>query len=124
MSKTVKGFDVRGQTRRSIRGDLSGNYEGVSWYVRSEANGLFYWTIGKMSGYDGPTLSDVLRTMKRAARVQKRIEEDHGELTPERLRLVDFLLKWERRALQGRLEITGPHGGDKGYFKVMVKDLA
>lgn len=121
MSKTVKGFSVRNQQRRSIRGELSGTYEGLDWFVRCDDVGLFWWTIGQLSGYAGPTLADVLRTMRRAVTSQKKLLAEYGEIDPEKLRALDFLTKWERRALQGRLEIKGPMGkGDKVYYKVRV----
>lgn len=124
MSKTVKGFNVRNQQRRRIRGDLSGDYEEFKWFMRSEGPGLFSWNIGKLAGYAGPELADALRAMKKAAIRQRRLQETFGEVDPEKLKVLDFLERWERRALQGRLEIVGPLGkGENSYYKVRVKDL-
>jgi hypothetical protein len=124
MSKTVKGFGVRNQARKRIRGHLNGTYNGQDWYLRCDDNELFWWTIGKMSGYAGPTIADALRAIKKASINQKTLEEEFGEVDEETLKVLDFLAKWERRALQGRLVIKGPMGkGEKRYYKVLVKDL-
>jgi hypothetical protein len=123
MSKTVKGFAVRNQQRRRIRGELSGDYDGLNWFVRCDDTELFWWTIGKLSGFSGPTLADALRSMKRAASTQKKLLAEFGEIDAEKLKVLNFLTKWERRALQGRLEIKGPMGkGDKTYYKVQIKE--
>ena len=120
----VKGFKVRNQQRKRIRGDLTGEYNDLKWFVRCESTGLFSWNIGKLSGYAGPELADVLRAMKKAAVQQKKLQEEFGELDAEKLRVLEFLERWERRALQGRMEITGPHGkGDKTYHKVRIKEF-
>ena len=124
MNKKVQGFGVKNQKRRRIRSDMSGEYEDLKWFMRSESVGLFSWSIGKLSGYAGPEIVDVLRAMKKAAVRQRKLQKEFGEVDAEKLKVLDFLERWERRALQGRLEITGPFGkGDKSYHKVRIKDL-
>jgi hypothetical protein len=102
-----------------MRSDLTGDYDGRQWIIRSEGGGLFWWSIGKMSGYAGPTLADVLRQMKRASRAQTQLEAEYGELPGNRIFDISRLLRWEHMAIQGRLKITGPHGkGDKEHYRI------
>lgn len=119
MAKTVKGFGVRGQDRKRLRSTLSGNYEGYDWFIRFEHNGVFSWNIGKMSGFDGPTVGDVLRSMRKAAKAQTSLQETYGDSIPDdALNQVRLLLRWERRALQGRLNISHHGKGDKAHYRV------
>ena len=121
MGKTVKGFGVRGQDRRKTRDDLSGEYEGHDWFVRSEHSDLFMWNIGEMSGYSGPTLGHVLRVMKKAAKAQDQLKDLYeGERLPkESLNALRLLNRWEQRVVSSRLTITGPHGkGAAAHFRV------
>lgn len=119
MPKCVTGFSVKGQHRTRIRGDIAGEFEGKKWLVRSERTGVFLWMIGLMTGYDGPTLRDVLRTMKKAAKAQDKLKEIYGSVPEDRLNILSRILRWEQRAVQGRLSITGPYGKDQdSYFKV------
>jgi len=121
MSKTVQGFGVRNQQRRKVRADLSGTFDDRQWIIRSEGGGLFWWHIGKMSGYAGPTLADVLRQMKKASKAQTKLEADYGELPADRVQSLDKLLKWEHKWTENRLKITGPHGAkDKEHYKVFI----
>lgn len=125
MAKTVKGFGVRGQERKRLRSELTGEYEGYKWFVRYEHLTTFWWTIGKMSGYGGPTVGDVLRDMRKAVKAQQKLEEVfNGRPIPdEAFNTLRMLNRWEQRALCGRLTITGPHGsGDKAHYR--VKELA
>lgn len=126
MAKTVQGFGVRSQDRKKIRGSLSGTYESYAWFIQFEHNGLFSWTIGKMRGYSGPAVGDVLRAMRKAARAQAQLEEVYqGQGIPEEaFNALRLLYRWERRATQGRLTITGPHGkGDKSHYRVAESGL-
>lgn len=121
MAKTVKGFGVRNQERRKLRSDLSGEFEGEAWLVRYEHAGVFWWCIGKMSGYAGPTVGDVLRTMRKAWRAQTQLQEIYGDqkIPDEVYNSLRLLTRWEQRLLKGRLTITGPHGkGDKQHYRV------
>ena len=125
MAKTVKGFGVRGQERKRLRNALSGTYEGYDWFVRFEHGGVFSWVIGKMSGYAGPAVADVLRAMKKAARAQAQLQEVFGDrgVPDEAYNNLRLLYKWERRALQGRLSITHHGKGDKAHFRISEKEL-
>ena len=120
MSKTVKGFAVRGQERTRLRDVLTGTYEGYEWFIRFENSGLFSWSIGKMSGYDGPTVGDVLRSMRKAARYQAQLEETFQgrEIPVNAYNNLRLLLRWERRAVQGRLDVTYHGKGDKSYYRI------
>jgi hypothetical protein len=121
MSKTVQGFGVRNQQRRKMRSDLTGAFETRQWIIRNEEGGLFWWNIGKMSGYAGPTLADVLRQMRKASRAQSKIEAEYGELPADRLQDLSKLLRWELMSVQGRLKVTGPHGkGEKEHYRVFI----
>lgn len=126
MAKTVQGFGVRSQERKKIRSALQGTYEGYDWFMQFESSGLFSWNIGKMRGYAGPTVGDVLRVMRKAARAQTALEEvyqDQG-IPAEAYNALRLLYRWERRATQGRLEITGPHGkGDKSHYRIRETSL-
>jgi hypothetical protein len=121
VAKTVQGFGVRSQGRKKIRSTLQGTFEGYEWFVQFEHSTLFSWTIGKMRGYAGPTVGDVLRVMRKAARAQAQLEEvyqDQG-IPDEAYNALRLLYRWERRATQGRLTITGPHGkGDKAHYRI------
>jgi len=121
VSKTVKGFGVRGQDRRKTRSELTGNFEEHAWFVRSEHRELFSWNIGKMSGYSGPTLGDVLRVMKKAARTQNQLQAVYGKgkIPDEAYNSLRLLFRWEQRVLTRKLTITGLHGaGDKAHYRV------
>jgi len=127
MSKTVKGFNVKGQDRQNLRSELAGEFEGRKWFIRCEKRGVFWWTIGDMSGYGGPTVADILRTLRKAAKAQAKLEEvfGPGSIPSEAYNNLRLLGRWEQRAFQGRLTITGPHGtGDKSHFRVKEADLA
>ncbi|MGD9725939.1 MAG: hypothetical protein AB7L09_03205 [Nitrospira sp.] len=119
--KTVKGFAVKGQDRSRLRNPLNGTFEGFEWFVRFERAGVFSWTIGKMSGYDGPTVADVLRMMKKAARAQVQLQEAFNgrEVPDEAYNSLRLLYRWERRALQGRLTITHHGKDDKAHYRVL-----
>lgn len=121
MAKTVKGFGVRNQDRQKVRSDLSGSYGDHNWFIRSEYKGLFTWSIGEMIGHGGPSLGDVLRTMKKASKAQDQLQEVYGEGQVPRESFNDLRLlnRWEQKVLAGRIKITGPHGsGDKAHFRV------
>jgi hypothetical protein len=121
MAKTVKGFGVRAQERKKLRSTIKGSFEGYQWYVQSENSELFSWHIGKMSGFAGPTVGDVLRVMRKAARAQVQLEEVYKDqaVPKEAYNAVRLLYRWERRALQGKLKLTGPHGkGDKMHYRI------
>ena len=120
MAKTVKGFGVRGQERKKLRSELSGEYEGLKWLIRWEHADVFWWTIGKMSGYIGPTVGDVLRTMRRAAKAQVAIQETYGDqkIPDDLFNTLRLLHRWEQRALRGRLRITHHGKGDKAHYRV------
>lgn len=120
MAKTIKGFGVRGQDRKRLRSPLTGTYEGYDWFIRYEHAGVFSWNIGKMSGYDGPTVGDVLRSMRKAARAQTKLKEtfQDREIPQESYNALRLLMKWERRALQGRLKVTHHGKGDKSHYRV------
>lgn len=121
MSKTVQGFGVRNQQRRKMRGDLTGEFEMRKWIIRSEEGGLFWWNIGAMSGYAGPTLSDVLRQMRKACRTQSKLEAEYGDLPAGAIGMLSRLLRWEYMAISGRLKITGPHGtAEKEHQRVFI----
>ena len=124
MGKTVKGFGVRGQDRRKLRSELSGDFEGHKWFIRFERRDTFMWSIGKMTGYAGPAVGDVLRTMKGAAKAQDQLQEVYGEsnIPQEAYNSLRLLSRWERMATKGRLTITGPHGsGDSAHYRVKIK---
>lgn len=120
MAKTIKGFGVRGQDRKKLRSPISGTYEGYDWFIRFEHAGLFSWAIGKMTGYDGPTVGDVLRVLKKAARAQTQLKEtfQDREVPDEAYNNLRLLMRWERRALQGRLTISRHGKGDKMHHRV------
>lgn len=121
MAKTVKGFGVRGQDRKRLRSELTGDYEGLQWLIRYEHLDIFSWCIGKMSGYAGPTVGDVLRVMRKAARAQLQLQEVFGDqrIPDDAFNALRLLNRWEQRALKGRLSITGPHGtGDKRHYRI------
>lgn len=119
MAKTVKGFGVRSQDRKRIRSTLTGAYEGYDWFMRFEHTGLFSWNIGKMSGYSGPTVGDVLRSMRKAARAQAELQETFKDqvIPDEAYNNLRLLLRWERKAVQGKLKITH-HKGAKPHYRV------
>ena len=73
-----------------------------------------------MLGFAGPTLADVLRAMRKAVRLEKRLREKHGdELPAGTLNTLSLLLRWEHKLLKGRLKVTGPHtNGSSRYYKV------
>ena len=121
MAKTVKGFGVRGQERKKLRSPLTGAFETYDWFIRSEGASLFSWNIGKMRGFSGPTVGDVLRVMRKAARAQAELEEVFKDVgvPAEAYNSIRLLYRWERRALKGTLKITGPHGkGDKSHYRI------
>lgn len=121
MAKTVKGFGVRGQDRRKLRKALTGTYEEHRWVLRYEHLDIFWWTIGKMSGYAGPTVGDVLRVMRKAAKAQTALQEVYGDqkIPDETYNSLRLLNRWEQRLLKGKITITGPHGkGDKEHYRV------
>lgn len=120
MARTVKGFGVRSQDRKRLRSPLTGTYEGYDWFIRYEHAGVFSWSIGKMSGYDGPTVGDVLRVLKKAARAQTQLKETYKDrsVPDDAYNALRLLLRWERRALQGRLKITRHGKGDKAHHRV------
>lgn len=125
MARTIKGFGVRGQDRKRLRSPISGEFEGYSWFIRYEHAGLFSWNIGKMSGFDGPTVGDVLRVLKKAARAQTQLKETFvdREVPDEAYNNLRLLMRWERRALQGRLKITHHGKGDKAHHRVQETQL-
>ena len=120
MVKTIKGFGVRGQDRKLLRGPLTGDYGGYTWFVRFEHGGVFSWTIGKMSGFAGPTVGDVLRAMRKAATAQTQLQEAfQGRVVPDdAYNNIRLLYRWERRALQDRLKITHHGTGDKAHYRI------
>ena len=104
-----------------MRADLTGDFETRQWIIRSAEGGLFWWNIGAMTGYAGPTLADVLRQMKKACSAQAKIEAEYGSLPPERIDQLSRLLRWELMAVNGRLKITGPHGkGENEHHRVFI----
>jgi len=124
-SRIVQGFGVTGQGRDRFRSDsLSGDYQGLPWMIFSESAGLFQWRIGGMAGYSGPTLAHVLGTMKRAAVSVKELRKTYGDDVPgDVMSVLAKLIKWERRALQGRLTIEGPLGkGETRFYRVREID--
>ena len=120
MARTVKGFGVRGQDRRRLRSPLTGEFDGYEWFIRYERPGTFSWSIGKMSGYDGPTIGDVLRVLKKAARAQAQLKEtfQDREIPQESYNVLRLLLRWERCALRGRLKVSHHGKGEKAHYRV------
>jgi len=124
VAKTIKGFGVRGQERRKLRSELKGTYEGRIWIIRYEHEELFRWHIGKMSGYSGPTVGDVLRVMRRASKAQTELQDIYQEqsVPAEVFNSLRLLYRWEQRLLKGFVNLTGPHGiGEKRHYRVTEK---
>jgi hypothetical protein len=116
-ARTVQGFGVRSQGRTRFRDDhMAGTYEGFDWVIHSEGDGLFQWAIGSLHGFSGPTLADVLRTMKKAVAIRAKILDQYGEVSPESLHSLRLLLRWEQRLSKGRLRIDGPYSD--GHYEV------
>ena len=108
--RAVLGFKVPNQGRTKIRSELTGTYDGFDWIIFPEGAAMFQWRIGPLMGYSGPTLADVLRTMKKATKITKKLRAEYGGSVPDdQLNLLSRLLRWERRILEGRLEMT-QHG--------------
>ncbi len=116
----VQGFGVRAQSRRRFRGGPKrGRYEGRQWVLFSEGDGVFQWRLGPLTEFSGPTIAHALRAMRKAARTLARLERDHGEVSEEALRVLALLMRWEQRALRGRLKIEGPLGkGESRHHRV------
>ena len=118
--KHVSGFGVKNQGRSRFRGEpLNGTYQGHEWTIFSDGDGLFQWRLDKFSGYAGPSLADTLRALRRAVKLIAALQEAFPELPSKHLHTIAKLLRWERLAATGRLEIEGPMGkGEMNHYRV------